>query len=367
MSKVALITWVTWQDGSYLAELLLEKGYKVHGIKRRASSLNSSRVDHIYQWHDGDHRTFVMHYCDMTDNSALTNLIQKIQPDEIYNLAAQSHVKVSFEIPEYTANADALGPLRILEAIRTLWLIDKTKFYQASTSEMYGWVKANMPEAGYNENSYFYPRSPYWAAKLFGHWITVNYRESYGIFACSGILFNHESPRRWETFVTRKITRAIAQIYHGLADNFQIGNLDAYRDRWHAKNYVEAMWLMLQQDTPKDYVIATGRIMTVRQFIEMCFQEVGIEIERKGSGLEEKGYNKANGKVLVEVSEKYFRPAEVDVLLWDSSLARQDLGWNPDIELETMVKEMLNHDIESYKRSKHLLDNGFALVKRIDL
>lgn len=366
-NKVALITWVTWQDWSYLAEFLLQKWYVVHGIKRRSSSLNSSRVDHIYESPEVHERKFIMHYCDVTDWWAITNLINRIQPDEIYNLAAQSHVKVSFENPEYTANADAIGPLRILEAIRTLWLEQKTKFYQASTSEMYWGIQSNMPVTWYTEKSPFHPRSPYGVAKLYGHWITINYRESYNIYACSGILFNHESPRRWETFVTRKVTRAIAQIHLWLIDSFQIGNLDACRDWWHAKDYVEAMWLMLQQETPEDFVIATWETMSVRQFIELCFREIWIDIERKWFWVDEKWYDKTTGKMLVEVSEKYFRPAEVDVLLWDATKAKVTLWWAPKYSLDEMIKEMLHNDITHFKQQKFLLDNWYKILDFIDI
>lgn len=367
MTKIALITWVTWQDGSYLAEFLLQKWYEVHGLKRRSSSLNSSRIDHIYEAPHLQGRKFIMHYCDMTDTSAIMSIMSKVQPDEVYNLAAQSHVKVSFEKPEYTADTDAIWPLRILEAIMTLNLKDKTKFYQASTSEMYWGIAANMPIAWYTEKSPFHPRSPYWVAKLYGHWITINYRESYWVYACSWILFNHESPRRWETFVTRKITRAIAQIYLWLIDSFQIWNLDAYRDRWHAKDYVEAMWLMLQQDSPEDFVIATGKTQSVRDFIEICMKEIEIEIERRWSGVDEKWYNKATGALLVEVSDKYFRPAEVELLLGDATYAKTKLWWVPKYTMDEMVKEMLNNDITFYKQHKFLLDNGYKVLDFIDM
>ncbi|MFO0436108.1 MAG: GDP-mannose 4,6-dehydratase, partial [Sphingobacteriaceae bacterium] len=340
MSKVALITGVTGQDGAYLAELLLGKGYQVHGIKRRSSLFNTDRIDHLYQDQHEKNVHFKLHYGDLTDSTNLIRIIQEVQPDEIYNLAAQSHVKVSFETPEYTANSDALGTLRILEAIRILRLEKKTRFYQASTSELYGLVQ----EIPQKETTPFYPRSPYGVAKLYGFWITKNYRESYGMYACNGILFNHESPLRGETFVTRKITRGVAKISLGMQDRLFMGNIDSERDWGHAQDYVEGMWLMLQQDEPDDFVLATGRKITVRKFIEMSFAEVGIAIEWKGTGDQEKGYNKANGAVLVEIDPKYYRPAEVDLLVGDASKAKEKLGWTPKRTVEQLCKEMVASD-----------------------
>ena len=339
--RVALITGVTGQDGAYLSELLLEKGYLVHGLKRRSSSFNTGRVEHLYQdVHVPDPR-FVLHYGDMTDSTNLIRIVQETQPDEIYNLAAQSHVQVSFETPEYTANADAIGTLRLLEAIRLLGLGQKTRFYQASTSELYGKVQA-VPQS---ETTPFYPRSPYAAAKIYAYWIVVNYREAYGLHASNGILFNHESPLRGETFVTRKITRAAAAIHLGLQDKLYLGNLDAQRDWGHARDFVRGMWMMLQQDEPDDYVLATGRTTAVRTFVEKAFGEVGTRIEWRGTGVEERGLDAATGKILVEVDPRYFRPTEVDLLLGDSSKARAKLGWTHERDLDQLVAEMMSEDV----------------------
>ncbi len=340
--KRALITGATGQDGAYLSELLLEKGYEVHGIKRRASLFNTERVDHLYQDPHEEELNFRLHYGDMTDSTNLIRIIQEVQPDEIYNLAAQSHVKVSFETPEYTANADALGTLRILEALRILGMEKRTRFYQASTSEMYGAVQ----ETPQNEDTPFYPRSPYGVAKLYGYWIAKNYREAYGIFACNGILFNHESPIRGETFVTRKITRAAAMISLGLQEKLYIGNLEAERDWGHARDYVEGMWMMMQQEEADDYVLATGKTCSVRRFVELAFQELGIQLEWKGEGSEEIGIDVESGKTLVEIDPDYFRPAEVDVLQGDASKAREKLGWEPKHKLEELVSEMVRSDLE---------------------
>lgn len=339
-AKKALITGITGQDGSYLAELLLEKGYEVHGMIRRASTFNTHRIDHLYKdRHNKDVRMF-LHYGDMTDSSNLNRLLEKIEPDEIYNLAAQSHVKVSFEVPEYTAEVDAIGTLRFLDAIKDTGL--KTKFYQASTSELYGLVQ----EVPQTEKTPFYPRSPYGVAKLYAYWITVNYREAYGLFACNGILFNHESPRRGETFVTRKITMAAARIKAGLQDKLYLGNLDARRDWGYAPEYVEGMWLMLQHNQPEDFVLATGKTTSVRQFATLAFRELGIELEWVGKGIDEKGIDKATGKVLVEVDPNYFRPTEVDLLVGDASKAKSLLGWEPKVGIEELVKIMVKADWE---------------------
>jgi GDPmannose 4,6-dehydratase len=353
--KKALITGVTGQDGSYLAELLLQKGYEVHGIKRRASLFNTDRIDHLYQDPHESNRKFVLHYGDMTDSSSLTRIIQQVQPDEIYNLAAQSHVAVSFEEPEYTANSDALGALRILEAIRILGLEKKTRFYQASTSELYGLVQ----EIPQRETTPFYPRSPYAVAKLYAYWITVNYREAYGIYACNGILFNHESPVRGETFVTRKITRAIARIKLGLQDCLFLGNLDAKRDWGHAKDYVEMQWLMLQQDQAEDFVIATGVQYSVREFVDAAAQEVDLSITWKGEGVDEKGYD-ANGKCIVSVDPRYFRPTEVETLLGDATKAKDKLGWVPKITFQELVTEMMQEDMKSAERDELVKRHGFS-------
>lgn len=357
MSKVALITGITGQDGAYLAELLLSKGYVVHGIKRRSSLFNTDRIDHLYKdRHEIDVR-FFLHYGDMTDSTNLIRIIQQVQPDEIYNLAAMSHVQVSFDTPEYTANADGLGTLRILEAIRILGLEKKTRFYQASTSELYGLVQ----ETPQKETTPFYPRSPYAAAKLYGYWITVNYREAYGIYACNGILFNHESPLRGETFVTRKITRAVARIKLGLQEKLYLGNLDSMRDWGFAKDYVEAMWLMLQQEEAEDFVIATGKTVKVREFVELAFGEIGVEMEWKGAGVEEKGYNKKTGAVLVEVDPRYFRPTEVDLLLGDSSKAKLKLGWEPKTKLNELASMMVREDVKAAEKDLLCEKNGFEV------
>ena len=343
--KVALITGITGQDGAYLAELLLEKGYIVHGIKRRSSSFNTQRIDHLYRDPHEDNVNLQLHYGDMTDATNLIRLIQKTQPDEVYNLAAQSHVQVSFETPEYTANADALGTLRMLEGIKLLGLDQKTRFYQASTSELYGKVV----EKPQSETTPFMPCSPYAAAKLYAYWITVNYREAYNMYASNGILFNHESPVRGETFVTRKITRAVASIHLGLQHELHIGNLDAERDWGHARDYVRGMWQILQQDTPEDYVLATGKSKTVRQFVELAFAEVGITLEWSGTGVEEIGICKALGKVMVRVDPRYFRPTEVDSLLGDASKAFRDFGWKAEVTLDELVTEMVKYDIANLK------------------
>ncbi len=368
MSKIALITGITGQDGAYLAEYLLKKGYAVHGIKRRASLFNTDRIDHLYQDPHTVNKNFTLHYGDLTDSTNLIRIIQEIQPDEIYNLAAQSHVKVSFETPEYTANADGIGTLRILEAIRLLGLEKKTKFYQASTSELYGFVR----ETPQNEDTPFYPRSPYGVAKLYGYWITVNYREAYNIFACNGILFNHESPIRGETFVTRKITRAVSKIVLGMQDTLYLGNLSAERDWGHAKDYVKAMYLMLQQDKPEDFVIATGITTSVREFVKLAFAEVGVELEFKGKGSDEKGYIKKcthkdyqleKGKNVIEIDPGYFRPTEVELLKGDATKARQKLKWTPEYDLKALIKEMMESDLHLIKKDKYLNDGGFRTMK----
>ncbi|PWN07824.1 GDP-mannose 4,6-dehydratase [Rhodohalobacter mucosus] len=345
--KTALITGITGQDGSYLAELLLEKGYIVHGIKRRSSSFNTGRVDHMYTDPHFNGRPFYMHYGDMTDATNLIRLIQETQPDEIYNLAAQSHVQVSFDSPEYTADVDGLGAMRMLEAIRLLGMEKKTKFYQASTSELYGKVQ----EVPQSETTPFYPRSPYGVAKLYAFWIVVNYREAYDIYAVNGILFNHESPRRGETFVTRKITRAAARIAEGQQEKLFLGNLNAKRDWGHAKDYVKGMWLMMQQEEPDDFVLATGETHTVRKMCDLAFKHAGIEIEWKGEGVDEKGINKATGKVIVEVDPQYFRPTEVDLLIGDPAKAKEKLGWDFDYDFEALVKEMVESDLEEVRKS----------------
>jgi len=355
VSKVALITGITGQDGAYLAEFLLKKGYEVHGIKRRASSFNTDRIDHLYQDPHVAHRDFILHYGDLTDSTNLIRIIQEVQPDELYNLAAQSHVAVSFESPEYTANSDALGTLRLLEAIRILGLENKTRFYQASTSELFGKVQ----EIPQTEKTPFYPRSPYAAAKIYGYWITVNYREAYGMYACNGILFNHESPIRGETFVTRKITRALARIRLGLQDKFYLGNMDAKRDWGHARDYVEMQWLMLQQDEPEDFVIATGKQYSVREFVEAAAKCVDIEVEWSGTGTEEKGINMATGDIIVEVDPRYFRPTEVETLLGDPRKAKEKLGWVPATSFEDMVREMIEKDINIAERDALCEREGF--------
>ena len=364
MKKIALITGVTGQDGSYLTELLLEKNYEVHGVKRRASSFNTERIDHLYQDPHNDNRNLFLHYGDLTDSLNLMNIIQKVKPDEIYNLGAQSHVAVSFESPEYTANSDALGTLRILEAIRTLKIVEKTKFYQASTSELFGLVQ----ETPQNEKTPFYPRSPYGVAKLYAYWITVNYRESYGIFASNGILFNHESPRRGETFVTRKITRGLTQINKGLSKYLYMGNLDAIRDWGHAKDYVNIQWKILQQKKPDDYVIATGRKASVREFIELSAKELGWGgIYWEGKGLNEIGKRIDNNEVVIKIDKNYFRPCEVNSLIGDSSKAFKELGWSPKISLEKLVSDMIEHDRQLANKESLLLDKGFDLKISRDL
>ena len=359
--KKVLITGVTGQDGSYLAEFLLKKKYEVHGLKRRSSSFNTQRIEHLYQDPHIQKNGFILHYGDLTDSTNLIRIIQSIQPDEIYNLGAQSHVAVSFESPEYTANSDALGTLRLLEAIRILNLSDKTKFYQASTSELFGRV-VEIPQ---NENTPFYPRSPYGVAKLYAHWITINYRESYGIFACNGILFNHESPRRGETFVTRKITRGLSRIHFGLESCLFMGNLDSQRDWGHAQDYIEMQWLMLQQDKPDDYVIATGKQVSVRDFIEISAKELGWSSEKsskaiiwEGKGLNEIGRRSDNGEIVIRIDPRYFRPCEVDTLLGDARKAKQKLGWAPKTSLESLIKSMIKFDIKEAKRESLLIQKN---------
>ena len=357
MTKKALITGITGQDGAYLAEFLLDKGYEVHGIKRRTSLFNTDRIDHLYQDpHDNDRR-FILHHGDMTDSSSLIHIIQKVQPDEIYNLAAQSHVAVSFEEPEYTANSDALGALRVLEAIRILGMEKRTRFYQASTSELYGLVQ----ETPQKETTPFYPRSPYAVAKLYAYWITVNYREAYGIYACNGILFNHESPVRGETFVTRKITRALARIKLGLQDCLYLGNMNAKRDWGHAKDYVEMQWLMLQQDEPEDFVIASGVQYSVRDFVDAAAKELGIAVTWRGEGVDEKGYD-ASGQLIVAVDPRYFRPTEVETLLGDASKAKQKLGWAPRISFDELVAEMVREDVKSAERDELIKRHGYKTM-----
>ncbi len=355
--KVALITGITGQDGAYLAEFLLGKGYEVHGIKRRASSFNTERIDHLYKDPHETGRKFILHYGDLTDSTNLIRIIQEVQPDELYNLAAQSHVAVSFETPEYTANCDALGTLRLLEAIRILGLEKKTKFYQASTSELFGKVQ----EIPQKETTPFYPRSPYAVAKMYAYWICVNYREAYGMYACNGILFNHESPLRGETFVTRKITRAVARIKLELQDKLFLGNLDSKRDWGHARDYVRMQWLMLQQDEPDDYCISTGVQYSVRDFVDAAFREVGMKLRWEGSGMDEKGIDESNGKVTVEVDPRYFRPTEVETLLGDSSKAKEKLGWVPEIALADMVAEMVREDLTIAERDELLKREGFKV------
>jgi len=374
LAKRALITGITGQDGAYLAEFLLDKGYEVHGVKRRASSFNTERIDHLYQDPHESELRLILHYGDMTDGTNLLRVIQHVQPDEIYNLAAQSHVAVSFETPEYTANADAVGPLRILEAVRILDLKDKTRFYQASTSEMYGKV-AEVPQT---ERTPFYPRSPYGVAKLYGYWITVNYREAYGLYACNGILFNHESPIRGETFVTRKITRAVARIALGLQERLYIGNLDARRDWGHARDFVEAQWLILQQPAPDDFVIATGEQRSVREFAEAAFRQAGISLAWKGTGADEQAVVDAveeaggimpvctPGAVVVSVDPHYFRPTEVDTLLGNPDKARTRLGWQPRVTFDELVREMVKEDIELALRDQHVRDGGYKLHERFE-
>ena len=355
MKKVAFITGITGQDGAYLAELLLKKDYIVHGLKRRSSSFNTGRIDHLYQDPHISKRNFILHHGDLTDSTNLIRIIQEVQPDEIYNLAAQSHVQVSFETPEYTANADGLGTLRILEAIRLLNMVEKTKFYQASTSELYGMVQ----EVPQNEKTPFYPRSPYAVAKLYGYWITINYREAYNLYACNGILFNHESPVRGETFVTRKITRAAARISMGTQERVYLGNLDAKRDWGHASDFVEGMWRMLQQDEPEDFVLATGVTTTIREFSERAFAEVGITLEWSGSGVDETGRDVKSGNIIVSIDPAYFRPTEVDLLIGDASKAREKLGWQPTCDLQQMIEEMIKADLEEARKDQLLQSGGF--------
>ena len=371
MRKKALITGITGQDGSYLTELLLEKGYEVHGIKRRSSSFNTQRIDHLYQDPHVDDRNLFLHYGDMTDTSNLIRIVQEVKPDEIYNLAAMSHVHVSFETPEYTANVDALGTLRLLEAIRILNLEKKTKIYQASTSELYGKVQ----EVPQKETTPFYPRSPYGVAKIYGYWITVNYREAYNLFACNGILFNHESPLRGETFVTRKITRAVSKIAIGLQEKLHLGNLDAKRDWGHAKDYVRMMWMILQAEEAEDWVIATGKTTTVRDFVKMAFAEVGVELEFKGIGENEKGYIKSCsnskfkieiGKEVVAVDPHYFRPTEVDLLIGDATKAREKLGWVPEYNLQDLIKDMMQNDMDLMKKELYLKKGGHDILNNYE-
>lgn len=371
MNKIALITGITGQDGAYLTELLLEKGYEVHGIKRRASSFNTQRIDHLYQDPHVEDRNLFLHYGDMTDTSNLIRIIQEVKPDEIYNLAAMSHVHVSFETPEYTANVDGLGTLRLLEAIRILNLEKKTKIYQASTSELYGKVQ----EVPQTEKTPFYPRSPYGVAKMYAYWITVNYREAYNIFACNGILFNHESPVRGETFVTRKITRAVSKIALGLQEKVHLGNLDAKRDWGHAKDYVRMMWMILQADKAEDWVIATGKTTTVRDFVKMAFAEVGVALEFKGEGDQEKGYIKscanpeftiAIGKEVVAVDPHYYRPTEVELLIGDATKAKEKLGWVPEYHLQDLVKDMMDNDINLMKKEVYLKKGGHDILNNYE-
>jgi GDPmannose 4,6-dehydratase len=369
--KKALITGITGQDGAYLADLLLKKGYEVHGVKRRSSLFNTDRIDHLYQDPHESEVRFILHYGDLSDSTNLIRIIQQVQPDEIYNLGAMSHVQVSFETPEYTANADGIGTLRILEAIRILGLVNKTKVYQASTSELYGLVQA-VPQS---ETTPFYPRSPYAVAKMYAYWITVNYREAYGMFACNGILFNHESPLRGETFVTRKITRGTAKIALGMQDKLYLGNLDARRDWGHAKDYVEAMWLILQQETPEDFVIATGVTTTVRDFIKMAFNEVGITLEFKGEGADERAtvvscsnpdYQLEIGKEVVAVDQRYFRPTEVDLLIGDPSKCKAKLNWKPKYDLAGLVNDMMTSDVEHFLKEKMLKDAGYEVKNQFE-
>jgi GDPmannose 4,6-dehydratase len=371
MSKVALITGITGQDGAYLAEFLLQKGYIVHGVKRRSSLFNTDRIDHLYEDPHEPNRNFILHFGDLSDSTNLIRIIQQVQPDEIYNLGAMSHVKVSFDTPEYTANVDGIGTLRVLEAVRILGLAKKTKIYQASTSELYGLVQA-VPQS---ETTPFYPRSPYAVAKMYGYWITVNYREAYGLFACNGILFNHESPLRGETFVTRKISRGAAKIAMGLQEKLYLGNLDAKRDWGHAKDYVEAMYLILQQDTPEDFVIATGITTTVREFVRLAFDVLGISIDFRGEGVDEKGYVTAcsnpdyllaEGTEVVCVDSKYFRPTEVDLLIGDPTKCQQKLGWKPKYDLKALINEMVNADVELFERERLLKNSGFLIKNQYE-
>jgi GDPmannose 4,6-dehydratase len=364
MKKIALITGVTGQDGAYLSEFLLKKGYTVHGLKRRSSQFNTDRIDHLYQDPHIENQNFILHYGDMTDSTNLIRLIKEIQPDEIYNLAAMSHVRVSFEMPEYVADTDGIGTLRLLEAVRLLGLEKKTRIYQASTSELYGKVQ----EVPQTENTPFYPRSPYAVAKMYAYWITVNYREAYGLYASNGILFNHESPIRGETFVTRKITRAVSRIALGLQDRFYLGNLDSKRDWGHAKDYVQVMWMILQAENPEDWVIATGRTTTIRNFVKMAFSHIGVELEFSGEGINEVAriascsdlkYQLKIGKEVLSIDEKYYRPTEVDLLIGDSTKAKQKLGWEPQITLEELVEDMMRSDLHLFKKDKYLKDGGY--------
>lgn len=360
--KRALITGITGQDGAYLAEFLLNKGYEVHGVKRRASLFNTDRIDHLYQDPHEQNRRMILHYGDLTDGSNLIRILKQVQPDEVYNLAAQSHVQVSFETPEYTADADALGTLRLLEGIRLLGMEGRTRFYQASTSEMFGKIQ----ETPQTETTPFYPRSPYGCAKVYAYWITVNYREAYGMFACNGILFNHESPLRGETFVTRKITRGLARIFIGLQDCLYIGNLNSLRDWGHARDYVEAQWMMLQQEKPEDYVIATGEQHTVREFIELSARELNLDIQWRGKGGDEQGVNPANGRVIVAVDPRYFRPTEVDTLLGNPAKAKAKLGWSPKIPFEELVREMVQADLEEARRDELCRRAGFTVKDHLE-
>ena len=369
MPKIALLTGVTGQDGAYLSEFLLQKGYVVHGIKRRSYLFNTERINHLYQDPHERNRNFILHYGDLTDSTNLIRIIQEVQPDEIYNLGAMSHVKVSFDTPEYTADTDGIGTLRILEAVRLLKLEKKTRIYQASTSELYGLVQ----EIPQKETTPFYPRSPYAVAKLYAYWITVNYREAYGMYACNGILFNHESPLRGETFVSRKITRGVAQLALGLTDKLYMGNIDAKRDWGHARDYVEAMWLILQQDKPEDYVIATGVTTSVRDFIRIAFEKIGVELEFKGSGVEEVGlvrsssgeFNFQEGQELVKVDPRYFRPTEVDLLIGDATKAR-NLGWAPKYTLDALITEMVEADLHAFRQEKLLIESGFDVTRQFE-
>jgi len=365
--KVAFITGVTGQDGAYLSEFLLKKGYEVHGLKRRSSLFNTDRIDHLYQDPHVENQKFILHYGDMTDSTNLTRLIKEIQPDEIYNLAAMSHVRVSFEMPEYVADADGIGALRLLEAIRLLGLENKTRIYQAATSELYGKVQ----EVPQTETTPFYPRSPYGVAKMYAYWITVNYREAYGLYACNGILFNHESPLRGETFVTRKITRAVSRIALGLQDKFYLGNLNAQRDWGHAKDYIRMMWMILQADTPEDWVIATGRTTTIRDFVKMAFKHIGVTLEFKGEGIDEtvvvadcsnSTYQLEIGQEILSIDPKYFRPTEVDLLIGDSTKAKEKLGWEPKITLEALVKDMMDSDLKLMQKDRYLKDGGYETL-----
>ena len=370
MPKVALITGITGQDGAYLSELLLKKGYIVHGIKRRSSLFNTDRIDHLYQDPHVDNKNFILHYGDLTDSTNLIRIIQEVQPDEIYNLGAMSHVRVSFEVPEYVADTDGIGTLRLLEAIRILGLTKKTKIYQASTSELYGLVQ----ETPQKETTPFYPRSPYAVAKMYAYWITVNYREAYGMFACNGVLFNHESPLRGETFVTRKITRGVAKMALGLQDKLWMGNINSKRDWGHAKDFVQGMWLILQQDKPEDFVLATGVTTEIREFIRMAFAEVGVELEFKGEGVDERGYVKSCtpqyhftiGQEVVAIDPKYFRPTEVDLLLGDPTKAKTKLGWQPQYDVKMLCAEMVAADVELFKREKLLRDSGFEVKNQFE-